>query len=192
MVSGLDPMLLRTALGGRSIVIVGMMGAGKTTIGKRLASRLKLSFVDSDKAIEEAARRSVAEIFSSYGEEAFRDCERRVIARLLRSPDQVLALGGGAWSQAETREAVLARGVSVWLDADLETLLERVRRRATRPLLQAQDPARVLADLDQVRRPVYALADIRVKVGRSHHYQVVDTLTGALSRHLGMSRLGVG
>jgi shikimate kinase len=192
MVSGLDPMLLRTALGGRSIVIVGMMGAGKTTIGKRLASRLKLSFVDSDKAIEEAARRSVAEIFSSYGEEAFRDCERRVIARLLRSPDQVLALGGGAWSQAETREAVIARGVSVWLDADLETLLERVRRRATRPLLQAQDPARVLADLDLVRRPVYALADIRVKVGQGHHYQVVDTLTGALSRHLGMSRLGVG
>lgn len=192
MVSGLDPTLLRSALGGRSIVIVGMMGVGKTTIGKRLASRLELAFVDSDKAVEEAARRSVAEIFSSYGEEAFRDCERRVIARLLRSPDQVLALGGGAWTHAETRAAVIASGVSVWLDADLETLLERVRRRATRPLLQTKDPAKVLADLDHARRPVYALADIRVKVGRGHHYQVVDSLTGALSRYLGMNRIGVG
>jgi shikimate kinase len=192
MVSSFDLMSLRHALGGRPIVIVGMMGAGKTTIGKRLASKLQLSFADSDRAVEEAARRSVAEIFESYGEEAFRDCERRVIARLLHAPDQVVALGGGAWTHPETRAVVAAKSISVWLDADVETLLERVRRRATRPLLQTADPARTLADLDRTRRPLYALADIRVKVGQAHHYQVVDSLTYALSRYLGMSRRDAG
>ena len=179
---------LRHAVGVRSIVLIGMMGAGKTSIGRRLASRLQLAFVDSDSMIEEAAQRSVREIFDDYGEDEFRDCERRVIARILRTPSQVVALGGGAWTNPETRAAVAVRGISIWLDADISTLLRRVRRRTSRPLLQNGDAASMLAKLERERRPTYALADIRVKVGESRHEQVVDDLICALSTAVTVSQ----
>ena len=170
----------RHAVGVRSIVLIGMMGAGKTSIGRRLASRLQLAFVDSDNMIEEAAQRSVRDIFDDYGEDEFRDCERRVIARILRTPSQVVALGGGAWINAETRAAVAVRGISIWLDADISILLRRVRRRTSRPLLQNGDAASMLAKLERERRPTYALADIRVKVGEGRHEHVVNDLIRAL------------
>jgi shikimate kinase len=175
---------LRKAIGTRSVVLVGMMGAGKSSVGRRLAARLQLPFVDSDRMVEDAAQLSVQEIFECYGEAAFRDCERRVIARLLKTPSQVIALGGGAWTSAETRGAVAARGISIWLDVDLATLLERVQRRSSRPLLQNEDPAAVLAKLDLERRPFYALADIHMKVKFGPHDRVVDDLIRALSTQL--------
>jgi shikimate kinase len=183
---------LRHAVGVRSIVLIGMMGAGKTSIGRRLASRLQLAFVDSDNMIEEAAQRSVREIFDDYGEDEFRDCERRVIARILRTPSQVVALGGGAWINAETRAAVAVRGISIWLDADISILLRRVRRRMSRPLLRTRDAESVLANLEQERRPIYALADIHVRVRRGPHNQVVDDLIQALAVSLGTDRLRSG
>ncbi len=169
-------------------MLIGMMGAGKTSIGRRLASRLQLAFVDSDNMIEEAAQRSVRDIFDDYGEDEFRDCERRVIARILRTPSQVVALGGGAWINAETRAAVAVRGISIWLDADISILLGRVRRRTSRPLLQNGDAASMLAKLERERRPTYALADIRVKVGEGRHEQVVDDLICALSTAVTVSQ----
>jgi shikimate kinase len=150
-------------LAGRSIVMVGLMGAGKTAIGKRLAARLDLPFVDTDREIEAAAGCTIADIFQRYGEPAFRDGERRVIARLLAGPRCVLATGGGAFMDAQTRAAVKAAGVSVWLDADLDTLVRRTARRTNRPLLNAGDPRAILAELMEVRHPVYAEADIHVR-----------------------------
>jgi shikimate kinase len=175
---------LRRAIGTRSVVLVGMMGAGKSTVGRRLAARLQLPFVDSDRMVEDAAQLSIQEIFGYYGEAAFRDCERRVIARLLETPSQVIALGGGAWISAETRGAVAARGISVWLDVNPATLLERVQRRSSRPLLRNEDPAAVLAKLDLERRPVYALADIHMKIESGPHDRVVTDLIQALSFEL--------
>ena len=147
---------------GRAIVLVGLMGAGKTAIGKRLAARLGLPFVDADHEIEAAAGMSVAEIFARYGERAFRDGERRVIARLLSGPPIVLATGGGAFMDAETRALVRARALSVWLRVPLHVLVRRVSGRADRPLLTGRDPAAVLADLAAKRYPTYAEADIVV------------------------------
>jgi len=147
---------------GRPIVLVGLMGAGKTAIGKRLAARLGLPFVDADHEIEAAAGMSVAEIFARYGERAFRDGERRVIARLLSGPPIVLATGGGAFMDAETRALVRARALSVWLRVPLHVLVRRVSGRADRPLLTGRDPAAVLADLAAKRYPTYAEADIVV------------------------------
>lgn len=154
----------------RPIVLVGLMGAGKTSVGKRLAALVGVRFTDSDTAIEAAAGMSVPEIFASLGEPAFRDGERRVIARLLAERPGVLATGGGAFIEPRTRAEVKARGTSVWLRADLDLLWERVRDRPGRPLLQAPDPRAVLEDLARRRSPVYAEADIIVdsRRGASH------------------------
>jgi len=154
----------------RPIVLIGLMGAGKTSVGKRLAALLGVPFTDSDSRIVEAAGMSVPEIFASLGEPAFRDGERRVIARLLAERPGVIATGGGAFVEARTRAEIAKRGVSVWLRADLETLWERVRDRPGRPLLQTADPKGTLADLHRRRMPIYALADVAVdsRRGISH------------------------
>jgi shikimate kinase len=149
----------------RTIVLVGLMGAGKTKIGRRLAVRLNLPFFDSDTEIEAAAGETIEEIFRNRGEAAFRDGERRVIARLLGQPVHVLATGGGAFMDLATRALIVRRGVSVWLRADLDVLLARVARRNNRPLLQRQDPRVVLADLIERRHPVYAEADVVIDSG---------------------------
>ena len=142
----------------RTIVLVGLMGAGKTKIGRRLAARLNLPFFDSDNEIEAAAGETIEEIFRNRGEAAFRDGERRVIARLLQQPTHVLATGGVAFMDPATREAIAKRGVSIWLRADLDVLFARVSRRGNRPLLQHSDPRAVLAELITQRHPIYAEA----------------------------------
>ena len=149
----------------RTIVLVGLMGAGKTNIGRRLAARLNLPFFDSDSEIEAAAGETIEEIFRNRGEAVFRDGERRVIARLLSQPVHVLATGGGAFMDPATRAVIARRGVSVWLRADLETLLTRVARRSNRPLLKQGNPRAVLTELIECRHPVYAEADITIDSG---------------------------
>jgi shikimate kinase len=150
-------------LGRRNLVLVGMMGAGKTSVGRRLASVLGLPFVDADSEIEAAANMSISEIFEIYGEEHFRDGERRVIARLLADGPKVVATGGGAFMSAETRERIADSGISIWLKAELPVLVDRVRRRGKRPLLHRPDREGVMRDLLARREPVYALADITVE-----------------------------
>ena len=171
-------------LGRRSVVLVGMMGAGKTSVGKRLAGRLGLTFVDADTAIEEAAKKTVTEIFAEHGEDYFRQGERRVIARLLREPRQIIATGGGAFMNAETRAAIRAAGLSIWLKADWELLFERVRRRPTRPLLQNADPEGTLKALVDLRYPVYAEADLTVQSVDVPHEAMVDAVMAALEAWL--------
>jgi shikimate kinase len=149
----------------RTIVLVGLMGAGKTKIGRRLATRLDLPFFDSDCEIERVAGETIAEIFENRGEAVFRNGERRVIARLLDQPTHVLATGGGAFMDTATRAVIARRGVSVWLRADLDVLLARVARRSNRPLLRAPDPRAVLAELIERRHPIYAEADVIVDSG---------------------------
>jgi shikimate kinase len=149
----------------RTIVLVGLMGAGKTKIGRRLAARLDLPFFDSDEEIEAAAGETIEEIFANRGEAVFRDGERRVIARLLQGPVHVLATGGGAFMDPQTRRIIAQRGVSVWLRADLDVLFARVSRRTNRPLLKAPDPRGVLAELIERRYPIYAEADVTVDSG---------------------------
>ena len=164
----------------RSIVLVGLMGAGKSKIGRRLATRLNLPFFDSDVEIEAAAGESIEEIFRNRGESVFRDGERRVIARLLAQPVQVLATGGGAFMDRDTRRLIARRGVSVWLRADLETLLARVARRGNRPLLR-RDPRGVLAALIEQRHPVYAEADIVIDSGEGPPEQTTTRMIAALA-----------
>lgn len=164
------------------IVLVGLMGAGKSTVGRRLAERLDIPFVDADAEIERAAGRSVAEIFEAFGEEAFRDGERRVLARLLDSPEpRVIATGGGAFIDTETRTLIRERSISVWLDADIEILVERTSRRDTRPLLRDGDSREILMRLAAERAPLYAKADIHVKSGTGPHSRVVDAIVDALA-----------
>ena len=175
---------LHERLGERSIVIIGLMGAGKTTVGRRLAERLGLRFVDADAEIEKAAGRSIAEIFAEYGEPYFRDGERKVIARLLGAGPQVLATGGGAYMNAETRKAVKERGIAVWLNASLPLLMKRVRRRAHRPLLRAEDPESVMRELMDKRYPVYGEADISVESRDIPHNIIVNDVLRALMRYV--------
>jgi shikimate kinase len=163
------------------IVLVGLMGAGKTTVGRRLAQRLGLPFVDADEEIERAAGLTVAEIFDTFGEAEFRAGERRVIARLLAGPPQVIATGGGAFMNEETRARIKERGISIWLRADLAVLAERVGRRNTRPLLRDGDPRETLADLMATREPIYAQADLTVDSADQPHAATVDTMLAALS-----------
>jgi shikimate kinase len=174
------------ALQGRSIVLVGMMGAGKSSVGRRLAGRLGIPFVDADSAIEEAAQRTIAEIFEAYGEAEFRSAESRVIARLLENGPQVLATGGGAFMNPDTRAAIRAKGISFWLKADFEVLLRRVRRRSDRPLLQTADPAETLKRLMSERDPVYADADVIIQSREVPHEKIVDEVVAALCRRLGL------
>ena len=166
---------------GRTIVVVGLMGAGKTKIGRRLAARLNLPFFDSDNEIEAAAGETIEEIFRNRGEAAFRDGERRVIARLLARPIHVLATGGGAFIDPATRALIARRGVSVWLRADLDILVARVARRANRPLLQHQDPRAVLAELIERRHPIYAEADITIDSGEGPPELTTTRVIGALA-----------
>ncbi len=166
----------------QSIVLVGLMGVGKTTVGRRLAKRLGLDFVDADEEIEQAAGLTVEEIFSRFGEDYFRDGERRVIARLMEGEHQVIATGGGAFMNPETRALILENALSIWLDADLDTLVKRVARRNTRPLLKSGDPAKILADLAAVRNPVYATAHIHVMGNDSPHEITVEKIIEALQR----------
>ena len=164
----------------RSIVLVGLMGAGKSTIGRRLAKRLKMPFVDSDAAIEDAADRSIAEIFEQYGEESFRDGERRVIARLIEGRPKVIATGGGAFMNERTRALILSRCIAVWLDADPAILAERVSRRDTRPLLRNKEALPFLRELAELRNPVYAEAHIRIRTEPLPHDRAVTEIVKAL------------
>jgi Shikimate kinase len=180
----LAPDALRRSLGTRSIVLVGMMGAGKSTVGRRLAARLGLTFVDADNEIEAAAGMTIPEIFAAHGETAFRDGERRVIERLLGEGPQVLATGGGAYMNAETRARIAEAGISVWLKADLDVLIKRVRKRPNRPLLQTPDPEKTLRGLIELRYPVYAEAAITVISRDAPHEAVVEDIIRRLSAFL--------
>ncbi|WP_397393547.1 shikimate kinase [Phenylobacterium sp.] len=165
----------------RTITLVGLMGSGKSSVGKRLAQALDLPFRDADDEVETAAGRSIPEIFEQLGEPAFRDGERRVIARLLEGPPIVLATGGGAFMNAETRELIKARSISVWLKADLPILAKRVARKENRPLLTGKDPMAVLTEQAAVRYPAYAQADITVETGDTAHQVSVDQVVRALT-----------
>ncbi len=172
----------------KSIVLVGLMGAGKTLIGRRLGARLGLPFVDADAEIEAAAGCTIEEIFARHGEEAFRDGERRVIARLLGGPVHVLATGGGAFMNEEVRREIKENCISVWLRADLELLLERVSRRDNRPLLKSGDPREILSRLIDERYPVYAEADIIVDSQDGPPGPTVERVFAALQEKLGRLR----
>lgn len=175
-----------------SIVFVGLMGAGKSAIGRRLASRLGLPFVDADEEIERAAGCSISDIFEIHGEAAFRDGERRVIARLLARPPHVLATGGGAFMDPETRAAIRESGISVWLRAGLELLVSRVSRRNNRPLLAGGDPHEILQRLMAERHPIYAQADIVVESRDGPHEQTVETVLDALDAYAEAQRSDPG
>lgn len=162
------------------LVLVGLMGVGKSTIGKRLAQRLKLQFVDADDEIELAAGYSISEIFERFGEAGFRDGERRVIARLIDGKPKIIATGGGAFMNEQTRTLILEQALAVWIDADIDVLAERVKRRNTRPLLKGKDARTVLANLAEVRNPIYALAPIHIKSKTGPHDATVEAILKAL------------
>ena len=168
----------------RTLVLVGLMGAGKTSVGRRIAHRLGLGFVDADAEIEAAAGCTIAEIFARHGETAFRDGERRVIQRLLDEPAHVLATGGGAFMDPATRACIRARGISLWLRAELDVLVRRVARRTHRPLLNQGDPKEILTRLMAIRYPVYAEADIVVDSLDAPTENTVDRCMTAISEHL--------
>jgi shikimate kinase len=170
---------------GRAIVLVGLMGAGKSSVGRRLAQRLAVAFADADTEIERAAGMSVADIFEGYGEAAFRETEARVIARLLDGGSKVLATGGGAFLNEATRASIRARAVSVWLKADLEVLVARTRGRGGRPLLAGTDPREKLAQLMAARYPVYAEADVIVTTAHEPVDATVSQVYEAVCRHCG-------
>ncbi|HWA17421.1 MAG TPA: shikimate kinase [Devosia sp.] len=176
---------LGTLLGGRPIVLVGMMGAGKTTVGRRLAARLGRHFVDSDEEVERAAGMSIEDIFASHGEGDFRAGEQRVIARLLKDHDLVLGTGGGAFINPETRALVKESAISVWLRADPDLLFQRVQRRSNRPLLKTANPRETLQQLIEARYPIYAEADIVVTSKDVPQDQVATEIIDALLAHFG-------
>src|SRR6267154_4532111 len=171
---------ITAALGRRSIVLVGMMGAGKSTIGRRLAGRLRLPFLDADIEIEAAAGMSIPDIFETHGEPHFRDGEARVIARLLDSGPAVVATGGGAFMREEPRNRIRGKAVSIWLKADADIIMRRVKRRADRPLLQTPDPAATVDRLLEQREPVYQSADLTIWSRDVPHEKIVDECIEAL------------
>jgi shikimate kinase len=175
---------LVATLGRRSIVLVGMMGAGKSSIGRRVATRLAVPFVDADAEIELAADMTIAEIFAVHGEPYFRAGEARVIARLLERGPQVLATGGGAFMNPQTRAALKEKAVSVWLKADLDVLTRRLKRRSDRPLLKTEDPVATLSNLLQMRDPIYATADVTVLSRDVTHDVIVDEIIAAVGTKL--------
>jgi shikimate kinase len=175
---------ISAALGTRSVVLVGMMGAGKSTIGRRLSLRLRLPFLDADTEIEAAAGMSIPDIFETHGEPDFRDGEARVIARLLDGGPAVIATGGGAFMREETRRRIAAQAVSIWLKADADVILKRVRRRADRPLLQTPDPAATIGRLIGEREPVYQHADLTIWSRDVPHEKIVDECIDALHARL--------
>lgn len=184
LAADIDCKQIREALGARSVVLVGLMGAGKSSIGRRLGQRLGLPFVDADTEIEKAAGMTIPEIFEKHGEPYFRAGEVRVVARILESGPQVLATGGGAYMNPETRARIRERGISLWLKAELDVLMKRVKRRGDRPLLKADDPQAVLKRLMDERYPVYAEADLTVVSREASHEEVVDDVLAALAEHL--------
>jgi shikimate kinase len=165
----------------RCIVLVGLMGVGKSTVGRRLAKRLAMPFVDSDEEIEKAADHKIAEIFDRFGEASFRDGERRVIARLIGGPPKVVATGGGAFLDGGLRALILERCIAIWLDADVGTLAERVSRRDHRPLLHGKDPLLLLGELAAIRNPVYAQAHLHIQSQSMPHDRAVDRIIEALA-----------
>jgi shikimate kinase len=169
------------ALGRRSVVLVGMMGSGKSSIGRRVALRLGVAFVDADAEIEKAAGMSITDIFATRGEAEFRGGETRVIARLLEGGPQVLATGGGAFMNPDTRAAIAAKGISIWLKAEFDVLMKRIRRRQDRPLLRTEDPAATLRQLMEERDPIYALADLTVQSRDVLHDKIVDEIVSGLA-----------
>lgn len=176
-------------LGGRSIVFVGLMGAGKTAIGRKVATMLSLPFIDSDQEIESVSRMTVPELFERYGETEFRALEQRVILRVLENGPQVLSTGGGAFMNAQTREAVAAHGVSVWLKAELDLLMDRVSKKQNRPLLKSADPRAVLERLMSERYPVYATADVTVPTRDDRKEIIAAEVVSALCRHFGIDEI---
>jgi shikimate kinase len=178
---------LAAALGRRSVVLVGMMGAGKSSVGRRLAARLGIRFADADVEIEEAAGMSIADIFEAHGEPSFRAGEARVIARLLEHGPQVLATGGGAFMHPQTRANIHCKGISVWLKADIDVLARRLRRRHDRPLLKTADPMATLANLLADRNPIYGEANLIVMSRDVAHDVIVEEIVTALRARLGLS-----
>jgi len=184
---------LVAALGRRSIVLVGMMGAGKSSVGRKLASRLGLAFVDADSKIEEAAGMSIPDIFETRGEAEFRSGEARVIARLLDGGPQVLATGGGAFMNSDTRTLIRTKAMSVWLKADFDVLMKRIKRRSDRPMLKTADPAATLKHLMDVRYPVYAEADVTVESREVVHEIIVEEILDRLrsAMNAGLEQTGL-
>lgn len=178
--SGPESVVVR-ALGGRSIVLIGMMGAGKSSIGRRLASRLGIPFIDADTEIESAAGMTIPEIFEKHGEPYFRAGEARVIARLLDNGPQVLATGGGSVMDPQTRALIGQKGISIWLKADIDVLLKRTKRRNDRPLVEK------IKDLLPVREPIYAQADIIIQSRDEPHDTIIDEIMGELPKRLGLN-----
>lgn len=176
---------VRGRLGDRTIVFVGLMGAGKTAIGRRIAQLLGLPFIDSDHEIEAVSRMSIPELFERYGEPEFRALEQRVIDRLLREGPRVVSTGGGAFMNAQTRGAVAERGISIWLKASLDLLMERVAKNQNRPLLRSADPRAVMERLMAERYPVYALADITVETRDAKREIIADETLARLGEYLG-------
>ncbi|WP_054313785.1 shikimate kinase [Mesorhizobium sp. 1M-11] len=174
---------LTERLGGRSIVFVGLMGAGKTAIGRKTAGMLGLNFIDSDQEIEDVSRMTIPELFERYGETEFRALEQRVILRLLEQGPQVLSTGGGAFMNAQTREAIAGHGISVWLKADLDLLMERVSKKQNRPLLKTPNPRATLRKLMDDRYPTYALADITVPTRDERKEVIAEEVIAALCGH---------
>jgi shikimate kinase len=176
---------LVAALQSRSLVLVGMMGAGKSSIGRRLAARLEIPFVDADAEIERAAGMTISDMFAKHGEASFRSGEARVIARLLEAGPQVLATGGGAFMNTDTRVLIGQKGISIWLKADYDILMRRIRRRNDRPLLNTENPADTLKRLIEERYPVYGLADVTVHSRDVPHDTIVDEILAAVAQRIG-------
>jgi shikimate kinase len=174
---------VRRALGQRSLVLVGLMGCGKSSIGRRLATRVGLPFIDADEEIESVAQKSISEIFADHGEAFFRDREAKVIARLLGNGPQVLATGGGAFITPETRAKIREAGLSIWLRAELPVLMRRVGKRDSRPLLKNGDPEQTMRSLMAARYPIYAEADLTVESRDIPHDAIVNEIIAALARH---------
>jgi shikimate kinase len=180
--------LILEACGQKSLVLVGLMGAGKSAIGRRLAAQLEIPFVDADQEIEKAAGKTVKEIFADHGETYFRDGERRVIGRLLNEGAKVIATGGGAFMNPDLRAEIRRKGVSIWLKAGLDVLMQRVSRRDTRPLLNAENPGAVMEALMEQRYPIYATADITVVSRDAPHEVIVDEILESLAAGRGLHK----
>ncbi len=179
-----DIALILSTLGSQSITIVGLMGAGKSVIGRKVASKLKIPFVDADAEIEKAAKMTVADIFASYGEPEFRRLEKSVIKRVLESGPQILATGGGAYMDDETRAIIGQNGISLWLSADIDLLMQRVSKKTTRPLLRNPDPRGVMEDLINERYPVYGLADLEVASQDVSKDEMTNNMISALAEYM--------